>query len=224
MTLSGNLKDFNITNLIQLNCIENNTAQIVINWKGHEASIFILDGNIIHAKFRELKGEPALYRILRLEEGEFSITRPKAMPHRTIHDSWNGLLLEGARVQDESEREKDTIVRSLAMDLGRHPQIKKLLIITRGGDCVQNSGFDSPERYVAVASAFHKKSNQLAVSLAIGDIAYTSFSIDKDNVFFFECDNFFIVVEMGREANIRRLIELVSELKEKLQVAEVQPG
>lgn len=224
MTLSGNLKDFNITNLIQLNCIENNTAQIVINWKGHEASIFILDGNIIHARFKELKGEPALYRILRLEEGEFSITKPKMTPDRTIHDSWKGLLLEGARVQDESEKEKDTIVRSLALDLSRHPKIKKLLIITKGGDCMQNSGFDSPERYVAVAAAFHKKANQLAVSLAIGDIAYTSCSMNEDNVFFFECDNFFVVVEISREANVRGLLELVSELKEKLQVAEVQPG
>ena len=224
MALSGNLKDFNITNLIQLNCIENNTAQIVINWKGHDASIFILEGDIIHARFKNLKSEAALYKILQLDEGDFSITKPMIVPDRTIHNSWKSLLLEGARVMDESEKEKDTIIRSIALDLSRHPAIEKLLIITKSGECIQNVGFDSPEIYATAAAAFHKKSDQLAGTLALGDVIYTSYSTHENNVFFFECDNFFIVAQVHRETNIGPLFQFVDDLKTKLKVAELQPG
>ena len=224
MALSGNLKDFDITNIIQFNCIENNTAQIVINWKGHDASIFILEGDIIHARFKDLKGEAALYKILRLDEGDFSITKPMIIPDRTIHDSWKSLVLEGARVMDESEKEKDTIIRSIALDLSRHSTIEKLLIITKSGECIQNAGFDSPERYSAAAAAFHKKSDQIAGALALGDVIYTSYFTLENNVFFFECDNFFIVAQIHRETDIAPLFQLVDDLKTKLKVAELQPG
>ena len=223
MGLSGNLKEFNITNLIQLNCIEQNTAQIVINWKGHEASIFIFEGEIIHAKFKEFKGEEAFYKIIRLDEGDFSITKPTIVPDRTIYDSWKSLLLEGARVHDESERDKDTLVRSLALDLEKHPTISRLLIVTRSGECIQNSGFDRPDRYVPLALELHRKSGQFTGRLAIGDVVYTGYSTDSERMFFFNCDSYFIVIEIGREADVAPLFELVSELKEKLQVAELQP-
>jgi hypothetical protein len=224
MAITGNLKDFNITNLIQFNCIEKNTVQILINWKGYDASIFIKTGEIIHAKFRDIKGEPAIYKILRFDEGEFSITKPKAAPERTIFDSWKSLLLEGARVMDESLREKDTIVRSIALDLTKHSSIEKLLIITGTGECIQNNGFESPERYGAFASMFLEKSRLLSSALTFGDVIYASYMAGEFGLHFFQCDNYLIVVQMSRESNINSLFELINVLKSKLAIAEHETG
>lgn len=222
MSVSGNLKDINITNIIQLNCIENNTVQVMINWRGHDASVFIVEGNIFHARFKDLKGEKALYKILRLDEGEFNITRPVVIPDRTIHDSWSGLLLEGARVMDESEREKDTIVRTIALDLSQHPTIRKLAILTKSGECIQNNGFDSPDRYGSFSTAFLKKSKQLAGAFALGEVVYSSYAAGEDNLFFFGCGDYHVIVQMHRESDMAPLVRLVGELREKLEVAEVE--
>jgi Domain of unknown function (DUF4388) len=218
MAITGNLRDFSIANLIQFNCIEKNTVQIHIGWKGYEAILFIQNGDIIHAKFRDLNGEPALYKILRFEEGDFSITKPK------IYNSWKSVLLEGMRVMDESQKEKDSIVKSIALDLSRHPAIKKLLIITKSGECIQNSGFDSTERYGAFALAFLEKSKHLSMLFSIGDVTYTNYSAGENNFYFFECDNLFIIAQMSRESDIEPLFMLIKDLKGKLFTAEFEAG
>jgi hypothetical protein len=221
MALNGNLKDFNIANLIQFNCIEKNTVQIIINWKGYEAVLFIQNGDIFHAKFRNLNGEAALYKILRLDEGEFSITKPRTIPQRTIHDSWKSLLLEGMRVMDESLKEKDTIVQSIALNLSRHPAINRLLIITGQGECIQNSGFDSIEQYGVFASVFLERAKYFSSSLSLGDVTYASYSVCDNNLYFFKCENLYIIAQMNRESNGEPLFALAKELKEKLSSADL---
>jgi hypothetical protein len=223
MSLTGTFKDLSITNLVQLNCMEKKTAQIVINWKGHEGALFLLEGDIIHAKFMDLKGEQALYKILRLEDGRFSISEPKTIPERNIYDSWKGLLLEGMRVMDESEKEKDTIVRTIALDLTKHPSIEKLLITTKSREVIQNNGYDSPERTANLAAVLVGKAVQLSTPLSLGDVIYASYATGQNNTFFFECDSFHIVAEVNRETEISSLFKLVEELKGKLRVAEFVP-
>ena len=220
MALTGNLKDFNITNLIQFNCIEKNTVQILINWKGYDASIFIQNGEIINARFRDLKGEPAIYKILRFEEGDFSITKPKSIPERIIFDSWKSLILEGARVMDESLREKESIVKNIALDLTKHPSIQKLLITTLNGECIQNNGFDSPEKYGAFAVEFLNRAGFLSSSLTFGDVIYANYYSGESVFYFFRCDNYFIVVVMNRESDISSFFKLINVLKTKLKNAD----
>jgi hypothetical protein len=128
------------------------------------------------------------------------------------------------RVLDESEKEKDTIVRTIALDLTKHSSIEKLLITTKSGEVIQNNGFDSPERPAGLAAVLLGKAVQISTPLSLGDVIYASYATGRNNTFFFECDNFYIVAEVNRETEISSLFKLVEELKGKLRVAEFLPG
>ncbi|MEE9385329.1 MAG: DUF4388 domain-containing protein [Nannocystaceae bacterium] len=59
-------------------------------------------GDIIHAVFGEVEGELAFFRLLRVGAGTFTETTVDNMPTPTIMRSSTSLLLEAARVDDES--------------------------------------------------------------------------------------------------------------------------
>ena len=103
MALVGDLKDLNIAAIIQLNCVEKNTAELMVSGRRSAARIYFGKGEIVHASYAGEKGEEALYKILSLSEGEFRVTPITELPERTIFTSWESLLLEGMRVIDETE-------------------------------------------------------------------------------------------------------------------------
>ena len=51
MALVGNLKDLKLANLIQLNCMERNTAKLTIDYAGKYGTIYFQGGQVAHAEF-----------------------------------------------------------------------------------------------------------------------------------------------------------------------------
>ena len=64
--------------------------------------IYIEDGRIIHAVTGEMAGEPAFQKLFSLEGGAFQLQPLSRRPQRTIEGQWEFLLMEAARVHDES--------------------------------------------------------------------------------------------------------------------------
>jgi hypothetical protein len=64
--------------------------------------IFIHDGTIVHAESGTLQGEVALYGLLALRGGDFNFLAFTEPPRRTIQGHWESLLMEAARLSDES--------------------------------------------------------------------------------------------------------------------------
>jgi len=107
MSMVGNLRDMAIADLIQHNCQERKTARLSIQSGDHLAVLFFKDGNLHHAETDELEGEEVIYQILDWEDGTFHLETGIEPPVLTIHRSWSGLLLEGARRIDENRQEVD---------------------------------------------------------------------------------------------------------------------
>jgi hypothetical protein len=61
-----------------------------------KGDIFFRDGEIIHARERQYKGEEAFYNILSWDLGEFVCDRTPA-DEDTIGESWDFLLMESVR-------------------------------------------------------------------------------------------------------------------------------
>ena len=95
MALVGNLRDLKLPNLIQLNCMERNTAKLTIEHAGKYGIVYFHDGQIVHAEYDPDIGEKALYRLLVLSEGNFKVENGVRPPLITINTHWNNLLLEG---------------------------------------------------------------------------------------------------------------------------------
>ena len=99
--ISGTLSDMSGTDLIQSLTIGDKDVEITLQNNGRAGSIYIQEGEIIHADSEGLDGEAAFYRLMSWQKGDFEIVSCSDFPARTIHGSAMSLLMEAARLADE---------------------------------------------------------------------------------------------------------------------------
>lgn len=105
MSMQGQLRDMGVAELIQHTCQDAKTARLALDSGGKQAVIYFEGGEVVHAAQGELQGEPVIYAVLSWGEGSFALEPGVEPPARTIHRSYAGLLLEGAKRIDEGEVE-----------------------------------------------------------------------------------------------------------------------
>lgn len=105
MAMQGSLQDMAVADLIQHNCQDRKTAQLIIEQNGQQALLFFHEGAVQHAALDDLQGEEVVYQILDWREGNFTLEMGVTPPAVTISRSWSGLLLEGARRLDEEKHQ-----------------------------------------------------------------------------------------------------------------------
>ena len=220
MGLVGNLKDLNITNIIELNCVEKSTAQVTIKTRAGDAMVFFNDGDIVHARWGDIRGTEALYRILRLTDGAFRVTSDIRPPERTIFESWKGLVLEGMRVYDETERLKGRIVHSLADELRSFPGVSRLLVVAKNGTTVHEQGPVEPERAYAISAFLTAQGSALSDELHLGPLSYVAYVRGDEKEFVFDCDQFLVALSVPRTADIRPTGALIERIRDKLKSSE----
>ncbi len=99
----GRISDFQLSDLIQMNCLGRLTNALHIKKDLQSGVIYFEDGNIIHAVLDNLQGEEAFYEILSWEGGSFSVEKGVTADKETIVKGWQSLLLEGLRRADEQQ-------------------------------------------------------------------------------------------------------------------------
>jgi hypothetical protein len=92
----GTVTNTSLPDVIQLICISRNTCRMAVRSGLKAGTVFVRDGEIVHAETANLKGEEAFYDIMSWELGVFSCD---AVPveAQTIHESWDFLLIESMR-------------------------------------------------------------------------------------------------------------------------------
>jgi predicted regulator of Ras-like GTPase activity (Roadblock/LC7/MglB family) len=105
MAMQGNLRDMAVADLVQHNCQDRKTAQLMIDHHHDQAVLYFTDGKVAHATLGNMQGEEVIYRILGWEEGNFTLENGIEPPAVSIQRSWSSLLLEGARRLDETKTE-----------------------------------------------------------------------------------------------------------------------
>lgn len=117
MALVGNLRDIKLPNLIQLNCMERNTAKLTIDYSGKYGFIYFQGGQVVHAEYDPDIGDKAFYRMLQLSEGKFKVESGIRPPVVSIETHWNNLLLEGLHQLDstnsDGNRDEDKLLNML---------------------------------------------------------------------------------------------------------------
>jgi CheY-like chemotaxis protein len=98
----GMLRRVGLQDVIQMECLGRNSSILEIQDRQLTGRIYIEDGRIIHAVAGEATGEPAFQKLLSLAGGAFQLQPFEAPPMRTIEGQWEFLLMEAARVRDES--------------------------------------------------------------------------------------------------------------------------
>lgn len=101
MSFQGSLKELPLPDIIQLVSVSGKTGKFTLTREGEEGVIFLLNGQISHARSGELTGDEAIYALAIWNEGEFVFTQGEEGSEKTISRSNTNLLMEAARRADE---------------------------------------------------------------------------------------------------------------------------
>jgi DNA-binding response OmpR family regulator len=103
----GSLAQMNVLDLLQSLDMGRKTCALTLANNGDKCRMFFTDGQINHATYGDLKGDPAVYKVLAWTGGSFEIDFAGSSTEQTTTQSTQGLLLEGLRLLDEANRDTE---------------------------------------------------------------------------------------------------------------------
>lgn len=139
MALVGNLKDLKLPSLIQLNCMERNTAKLTVEAEGKYGFLYFEKGQVVHAEYDPDIGEKAVFRMLTLYSGRFKVESGIRAPVKSINTSWNNLLLDGLNQMDVAEDNTEHKYTYLFEKLFTVKGLKSALLLSDDGKIIASS-------------------------------------------------------------------------------------
>lgn len=110
--LRGSLAQMNIMDLFQSLEMGHKSCSLTLNNNGQKCQIYFSDGLIKHAVFGSLVGDAAVYKTMGWTDGTFAIDFTGSSSQQTTTRSTQGLLMEGLRLLDESNRDAENVLES----------------------------------------------------------------------------------------------------------------
>lgn len=105
--LRGSLAQMNVMDLLQSLDMGHKTCALTLSNGAEKCRMFFTDGQINDAEYGNLKGDEAVYKVLTWTGGNFEINFAGSSTAQTVTRSTQGLLLEGLRLLDESNRDTE---------------------------------------------------------------------------------------------------------------------
>src|SRR5258708_4181905 len=101
----GNLSQMNVIDLMQSLEMGRKSCQLKLNYQGDKCEVFFVEGQVKHATYGSLVGDEAVFKVLRWTGGNFELNFDGKTDQETTKLNTQGLLMEGLRLLDESQRE-----------------------------------------------------------------------------------------------------------------------
>ncbi len=106
-TFYGNVHRIDLFDYVQLLILTRSKAVLEIHSRnGRMGLLFFHGGEAVHAETEALRGEEAFNKLLALEGGSFNTLPWREPLERTIQRGGESLLMEAARIKDESSQEE----------------------------------------------------------------------------------------------------------------------
>jgi CheY-like chemotaxis protein len=101
----GNLAQMNVIDLMQSLEMGRKSCQLKLNNAGDKCEVFFAEGQVKHATYGSLVGDEAVFKVLRWTGGNFELNFEGKTDQETTKLNTQGLLMEGLRLLDESQRD-----------------------------------------------------------------------------------------------------------------------
>jgi CheY-like chemotaxis protein len=101
----GNLSQMNVIDLMQSLEMGRKSCQLTITNEGEKCEVFFAEGQVKHATYGALVGDAAVFKVLRWTGGNFQLDFEGKTDKETTQLNTQGLLMEGLRLLDESQRD-----------------------------------------------------------------------------------------------------------------------
>jgi two-component system chemotaxis response regulator CheB len=98
---AGTLRNIQITDIIQMCCLAGASLCIRVAQDNDRGTIYIEDGEVVHAEYGQSVGVEAFFTILGWPSGQFETMEAPPIEHPTIKEACQFLLMEAARQADE---------------------------------------------------------------------------------------------------------------------------
>ncbi len=210
MALVGNLRDLKLPNLIQLNCMERNSAKLTIEHAGKYGIVYFHDGHIVHAEYDPDIGEKALYRLLVLSEGNFKVENGVRPPLITITTHWNNLLLEGLHQLDtrqSSSEGKDIRLLEMLMNV---KGVKKAGIINREGKVVRSDSH--PEKEITLHALSYFEVGKISQLLKREEPKYISMVVKSHRIILTAYNQDIIFIEIEAKYQLETVLPFIERV------------
>ncbi|HNX93784.1 MAG TPA: DUF4388 domain-containing protein [Holophaga sp.] len=103
-TLRGNLQSISLTDVVQLLHVNRKTGKLHIIQGKRTGTLYVENGEVIHAETPQTAGESAAFDVLEWDKGEFEFVVAKFKVPTSIRRSVTDLLMESARTSDSRKR------------------------------------------------------------------------------------------------------------------------
>ncbi len=207
MALVGNLKDLKVPNLVQLNCMERNTAKLTIEHSGKYGFIYFHNGQVAHAEYDPDMGEKAFNRLLFLNEGDFKVESGVKPPVVSIKTHWNNLLLEGLHnvdtVQASNEKPEQRVVNMLMNVKG----VQNAAVISREGEVIAST-FDVKDESPLVAFSYLEV-KKLTDVILMDEPEFVSLQKQKIKTLMTKYNNDIAYMELDSKIQFETIIQFV---------------
>jgi CheY-like chemotaxis protein len=101
----GNLAQMNVIDLMQSLEMGRKSCRLSLTLDGDRCEVFFVEGQVKHATYGDLVGDPAVFKVLRWTGGNFQLDFEGKTDKETTQLNTQGLLMEGLRLLDESQRD-----------------------------------------------------------------------------------------------------------------------
>jgi CheY-like chemotaxis protein len=110
----GNLSQMNVIDLMQSLEMGRKSCQLTLTKDGDKCEVFFVEGQVKHATYGSLVGDEAVFKVLRWTGGNFQLDFEGKTDQETTQLNTQGLLMEGLRLLDESQRDGGEAAESAA--------------------------------------------------------------------------------------------------------------
>jgi len=110
----GNLSQMNVIDLMQSLEMGRKSCQLTLTKDGDKCEVFFVEGQVKHATYGALAGDEAVFKVLRWTGGNFQLDFEGKTDKESTQLNTQGLLMEGLRLLDESQRDGGEAAESAA--------------------------------------------------------------------------------------------------------------
>jgi CheY-like chemotaxis protein len=103
--LRGSLLQMNVIDLVQSLEMGRKSCSLTLTLKGDKCELYFKEGQVTHATYGTLMGDPAVFKVLRWTDGNFEVNFEGKTTQQTTNLNTQGLLMEGLRQLDEAARD-----------------------------------------------------------------------------------------------------------------------
>jgi len=169
----GVLRSVGLPDLIQMECVGQNSSILELFNEQPLGRIYIDQGQIIHAVCGEIFGERAFQKLFTITGGTFELLDFEVPPEHTINRTWEVLLAEALRQREQLAQRAQVSGKNLAADsTAAEPvgQTAEMLICSAAGEVLYNWQCADAAARVTLLQAVAQRAEKLIPELQLGKL------------------------------------------------------